>query len=208
MRPFDQLERDLLFGLEADLLRNAGPIPTRAILGPLLWQIEPIADRQAGKMICDRQRHRHLAIGFLAKLPAILRLHPNRMPALLGQARVVDDPDLDRPVLRDGRHHQLADLGQHLLVRPTASTDKMQQRLVLRRDTRRSRPRRHRLYTLALARQDQPRAVVAQRPSPIRVSDHAAKRINIRRKSCFASETHLSLHAKLESRQVADSSRL
>ena len=29
----DQLERDLLFGLEADLVRNASSVPTRAILG-------------------------------------------------------------------------------------------------------------------------------------------------------------------------------
>src|SRR5205807_9506826 len=116
----------LLLGPGAAVPRDAGPTPTRASIGSLLWQIEPTADRQAGKMVCDRPRHRHLAIGFLAKLPTVLRLHPTRMPALLGQARIVDDPDLDRPALRDGRHHQLADLGQHLLVRPTASTDKMQ----------------------------------------------------------------------------------
>jgi hypothetical protein len=120
------------------------------------------------------------------------------MSALLRDAGVVDDPDLDRPVLRDGRHHQFADLAQHLLVRPTASADKMQQRLVLRRDTRRIGPRRHRLYALALTWQDQPGAVVAQRSSPIHLTHRARKLLNIGRKADI--EIHLSLHAKLESR--------
>jgi hypothetical protein len=42
-------------------------------------------------MVGDRQRHRHLAIGLLAKLPAVLMMHPDRMRAFLGKRCVVGD---------------------------------------------------------------------------------------------------------------------
>ena len=118
--PPDLLERDLRLGLEGDVRRHAGLVPARAILGPVLRQIQPIGHRQAGGVVGNRQRHRHLTIGLLAELPAILMLHADRMLALLGESGVVDDPRLDRPVLLDRRQHQLAHLGQHLLVRPAA----------------------------------------------------------------------------------------
>jgi len=54
-------------------------------------------------MVCDRQGHRQSAVGLLAELTAILVLHPDRVLALLGERRVVDDPRLDRPVLLDRR---------------------------------------------------------------------------------------------------------
>ena len=47
-------------------------------------------------MIGNRQRHRHLAIGLLAELTAILVVHADRMLALLGERGVVDDPRLNR----------------------------------------------------------------------------------------------------------------
>jgi hypothetical protein len=46
------------------------------------------------------------------------------MPPLLGEARVIDDPSLDRPAAFDRRHDHLADLGQDLLVTPVAFTTK------------------------------------------------------------------------------------
>ena len=48
--------------------------------------------------IGQRQRYRHLAIVLLAELTAILPRHADRMPSLLGKARVVDDPGRDRAV--------------------------------------------------------------------------------------------------------------
>src|SRR5712664_2949026 len=86
----------------------------------------------------------------------------------------------------------------------------MQQRLMLRRRPRRSRPRGHRLHTLAFARQYQPGAIVAQRAHPVRVSEHARKTLHIRRKSSFAGPFVLPIHvstsrAKLESSQIVDS---
>jgi hypothetical protein len=58
-------------------------------------------------MIGDRQRHRHLTIGLLAELPAILMVHADRVGPLLEERRIVDDPGLDRPVTLDRRHHHL-----------------------------------------------------------------------------------------------------
>src|SRR5258705_5386341 len=124
--PTDVSKRDLILGLKADLFGHAGLIPSRTIVSPDLWQIELIRHRQAGMVVRDRQRHRHLAVRLLAQLSAILAGNPNRMLALFGQAGVVDNPGFDRPVTLDLRQHHLAYLGQHLLVRPPRPPDKMQ----------------------------------------------------------------------------------
>ena len=150
--PPDLIERDLRLGLEADVLWHACLLPPHFIRVPLLRQVKPIGHRQAGRVIGDRQRHGYLTIGLLAELTAILDLHAYRMLPVLGKARVVDDPCLDRPLPLHRRQYHLADLGQHFLVRPGRDTDKMQQRLVLRRRSRRGRLRGHRLHALALAR--------------------------------------------------------
>jgi hypothetical protein len=161
-------------------------------------------------MIGNRQRHRHLAIGLLAELTAILVVHADRMLALLGERGVVDDPRLNRSALLDRRQHHLAHLGQHVLVRPGRVGDKMQQRLVLCRRPRWSRPRRHRLNALAFPRQHQARAIVAQRSRPLHVTDHASKTGYILGKPRFAISTlieiHLALRApNIESPQLLDS---
>src|ERR1700720_3006144 len=85
------------------------------------------------------------------------------MLTLLGKAGVGDDPGLDRTVPLHLGHHHLANLGQHLLVRPLSLTDEMQQRLMLRRRAMRRRDRRHRLHALALARHQQTGTIVPQR---------------------------------------------
>src|SRR5215471_19664464 len=134
------------------------------------------------------------------------------MPPLLGKARIIDDPSFDLSVPFNARQHYLTNLGQHLLIRPVALTDKMQQRLMLRCCPLRSRHRRHRLDTLPIARHHQPSAVIAKRFGPPRMSDHACKTINICRKprryvSRFC-QTHLSLPMlKSESSQLYDSCR-
>src|SRR5450631_904695 len=209
-RPPYLLERDLRLGLEADIRRHTCLLPTRSIFGPLLRQIQPVGHRQAGVVVCNRQRYGHLTIGLLAELPAILMLDAHRMLSLFGEARIVDDPRLDRPVLLHRGQHHLAHLGQHFLIRPGRDTDKVKQRLVLRRRPCRSRLRRHRLHTLALSRQHQPRAIVAQRANPIGVPEHARKPRHIRRKSCFgrpfASRIHVSTSLpNPESSQIVDS---
>src|SRR5580658_636971 len=81
-------------------------------------------------MIGNRQCHGDLTIVLLAQLAAILPPDPDRMPSLLGEARVIDDPSLDRSVTLYLRQHQSADLGQNPLVRLVAFPNKMQQRLI------------------------------------------------------------------------------
>jgi hypothetical protein len=137
-------------------------------------------------------------------------VHADRMLALLGERRVVDDPRLDRTGLLDRRQHHLTYLGQHVLIRPCRKTNKVQQRLVLRRRPPRSRPRCHRLDAFALARQHQTSAIIAQLPRTPRVTDDARKLIDIDRKPRFdfpvIVETHLALRApKYESLQILDS---
>jgi hypothetical protein len=131
-------------------------------------------------MIGNRKCHGDLTIVLLAKFAAILPCNPDRMPPLLGKARVIDDPSFDRPVALQLRQYQLADLGQNLLVRPVAFTNKMQQRLMLGRSPFRRRNRRHRLDTLALARHHEPHAIIAKRSGPVRVPDHARQALDIR----------------------------
>src|SRR5215470_14740212 len=134
------------------------------------------------------------------------------MPPLLGKARIIDDPSFDLSVPFNARQHYLTNLGQHLLIRPVALTDKMQQRLMLRCCPLRSRHRRHRLDTLPIARHHQPSAVIAKRFGPSRMSDHACKTINICTKTAMLrlpilSDPSQPTMLKSESSQVYDSCR-
>jgi hypothetical protein len=63
----------------------------------------------------------------------------------------------------------------------------MQQRLMFRRDARRSYDRRHRLDTLALAGHQQSRAIILQRSRPVHVTEHRRQTIDITNKTRFAS---------------------
>ena len=175
----DLIERDLRLGLKADLLGHARLLAAGSVRGPALRQIQAIGHRQARMSIGQRQRHCDLAIVLLAELAAILPGHAHRMRALLGKARVIDDPGLDRPMSLDRRQNHLANFCQHPLVRPAPLADKMQQRLMLRRRRHRS----HRLHALALARQHQALTVIPQWLGPVGVTDHAHKFFDIRRKT-------------------------
>src|SRR5262249_14670251 len=130
------------------------------------------------------------------KLAAVLVRHPNRMPSLLRKARIVDDPGLDRSITLDRWQHQLAHLAQHLVVRPSSFTNKMQQRLMLRRRSLRCRDCRHRLYALALTRHHQSYAVVVQWRCPIRMPDHAHKPLDIAHEPRFNVLRFVETHPK------------
>src|SRR6266567_3708528 len=105
-----------MLGLEADVFRNARLAQTVAIVRPFLRQIQAIGHRQAGMAVGERQGYSNLTIIFLAKLAAILSRNTDRVPPLLGETGVVDDPRFDRSVpLYRGQHHR-TDLGQNLLV--------------------------------------------------------------------------------------------
>ena len=54
-------------------------------------------------MVGQRQADRHLAVGPLAELTAILARHPDRVAAFLRKPGVVDDPGFDRAAIFDDR---------------------------------------------------------------------------------------------------------
>ncbi len=163
----DLIERDLRLGLENHVVRDTGLLAPRFVRRPILRQIQTIGDRQARRVTGDRQRHRDLTIVGLAEPPAILPRHAHRVHALLGEACVVDDPSLDLALRFDRRQDKFAHLAQQGLVRPSRLPNQMEQRLMFRRDTSGRHNRRHRLDALALARHQQPRAIILERSRPI-----------------------------------------
>ena len=120
-----------------------------------------------------------MAIVLLAELAAVLPRDADRVPPFLGKTGVIDDPGLDRPVALDAGQHHLADLGHDGRIRPWRVGNEVKQRLMLRRHPRRRRDRGERLDALALARHQQPDAVIAQGLRPVRVTDHLHQACNI-----------------------------
>src|SRR4051812_9382639 len=181
----DLIERDLRLGLEGDRLGHTRRLAPCRIVSPLLRQIQTIGDRQTGRVIGERERHGHLAVVLLAELAAILARHPDRVPALLGEAGIVDDPGLDGPSTLEGGQDQVAHLGEHGRIRPRRLTNEMQERLVLGGNPGRGRDRSYRLDALAPGRHEQTRAVVAQGCGAVGVADDVDQRRNIGGKPHF-----------------------
>jgi hypothetical protein len=65
-------------------------------------------------VIGKRRRHPDLAIRLLTKLAAVLVRYPNRISSLIGDARVVDDPGLNRSVMLDLRQNHLTHFAHSL----------------------------------------------------------------------------------------------
>ena len=184
-RRLDLVKRDLRLGAEDDILRDARFGASVGIVGPALRQIEPVGDRQARMVIRHRQAHRDLAVVLLAELAAILPCHADRMLALLGKAGVVDDPGADRSLPLERRQHLAPHHRQHRRVRPIRLRHEVMQRLMRRLHATGRNPRRHRLDALALARQQQPRAIGLQRRLPVSVAERRRQGLDIGRKSRF-----------------------
>src|SRR4051794_15389364 len=60
-------------------------------LGPRLGQVEPAVDQRVPPAAAVGQEHADLAVLDLAQGAAVLPRHPGRVPALLGEAGLVDD---------------------------------------------------------------------------------------------------------------------
>jgi hypothetical protein len=177
----DLLQRDLRLGQKSNRLGDASRGAAHGVGRPLQRQIQPPGDRQARRMVGQRQADRDLAVVLFAELAAILTRHPDRMTALLGKAGVVDDPGFDRAAAFDEWQGQLLDPAENPLIRPRCVGNEMQQRLVLGRDSRRCRYRRDRLDALAFAWHQQAQAVITQRLRSICMPDHLGERIDIGR---------------------------
>jgi hypothetical protein len=115
----------LRFGLEHDVLGHAGFGPANRIGCPIRGKIEPKGDRQACKLVGDRQRDRDLTIVLLAKLAAILPGDADRMNSLLGESRVVDNPGAYPAALLDGGKNKGSNPSQEILLRSVGVGDKM-----------------------------------------------------------------------------------
>ena len=179
------LQRDLVLGGELNLGRNASLVAPLGILGPVLGQVQPPGYRQTRLIVGHRDADRHLAVVLLAQHPAILARHTDRVPALLREARVVDDP-----VAAAGpvhlRHHPLCNPAQQLLVGPFGLGHKVVQRLMPGAGVQRIHPCGHRFHALARQRQHQPGAVPLQprmtvpMPKPRRQVCHVALKPPVR----------------------------
>src|SRR6266404_6530872 len=81
-----------MLGLELDVRRDACLAQTFAVIRPFLRQVQAIGHWQARMFVGNRQRHRDLAIVLFAKLTTILPRNTDRMPPLLWQPGIVDNP--------------------------------------------------------------------------------------------------------------------
>ena len=206
-RGADLVEGDLRFGLEHNVLGNAGSCPANRVGRPILGKIEPKGDRQACMLVGGRQRDRDLTIVLLAKLTAILPGDPHRMNALLGESRVVDNPGAYLAALLDGRKDKGSNPPQQILLRPVGVGDKMVQRLMRALDAAGFDAGRYRLNALSIAGKNEPRTVGAKWRPPIRVPQGRRDMLNVRRKSTLASlTTSFSIHRPLRIRRESKSS--
>ena len=81
----DLVERDLRLGLKDDALGHAGLLAARRIGGPVLRQIEPIGDRQAGRVVSDRQVTATWQLSCLPSWPEYWRVTPTECRPFLGK---------------------------------------------------------------------------------------------------------------------------
>src|SRR5215470_19033437 len=151
--PFDLLQRDLWFCLEFYIFGHTRFLSPRRVVGPGLRQVQSIRYGQTRVIVGDRQRNCYLAIVLLAELSAILPRDTDRVLALLGKTRVVDDPRRNGAVHLNIRDRLRTDALHHRAVRPVSLADEMQQRLVLRCGSRWCRQRCYWLDALSLGRQ-------------------------------------------------------
>ena len=157
----------------------------RGIGRPLKRQIQAPGNRQARRMIGQRQADCDLTIVPLAELAAILTRHAHRMLALLGKSCVIDNPGFDGAMALDRRQRQLSYLRQYGIVRPGCLADKVQKRLMLFGNPRWRRGRRQRLDALAAVSRKKTHAIIAQRTLAIFVADNARKHLDISYKTRF-----------------------
>ena len=139
--------------------------------------MEPVADRQAGVLVGDRECRGDPTVVLPAELAAVPACHTHGVAALLGEAGVVGDPVADRLMALDGRENELAHDLKHRLIAPPGLGDQMVERLVGRRHALRRRARRPGLDALARTRQQQAGTVGAGRRAPVGVAEHAGDRV-------------------------------
>jgi hypothetical protein len=143
------VQRDLPLRPVGDHLGHARGCASPGIRTPVLRQEQPQADTDRHLGPGQGERDQRLTVRPLPKLTTVLPLHPDRVPTLLHQGRVVHHQHRVRPAHQPvGGPHQLL---LQRSRRPGRGGDEMMQLLGVSRRY----PGRHGLDALALARQDQ-----------------------------------------------------
>src|SRR5690606_3825549 len=143
-------QRDFGLGpVVAQFLGNPGALQAGRIARPALRQEQPQAHHDWHFSRCQGERNQRLAVGILAECRSILWRHADRMMALLGQGRIVDDqPGILASDLS-------VSLGEQRPLQwsfvPHAAADEMVQPVVADLTI----PRGHRLHALTITRANQ-----------------------------------------------------
>src|SRR6476620_2835589 len=151
--------------------RNARSLQSCAVARPTLRKEQP--QRQHDRHLAARQRQRHqgLAVGGLAQRRSVLRRNPHRMRALLGYRSVVDHQNRIAAANKPIRLNQ--QFGLYWSRVPHPGGNEVVQLIVVTN----SKPLRHRLNALAIARADQTRYVKRTHPPPRLVPQPLQKRL-------------------------------
>ena len=179
----DLFKHDLPFGLERDRLGNKRLLATGRVFGPLLRQIRPVGDRQAGMMI--GRSTMSLPPGNWLACQAARNTDGARQPSgnrAWKKRRIFENPGLDRSVPLHRRYSHLAHFGQHGSSDHGALATKWSI-LMLHRSLGWRRHGAHWLHAPAAPRDQKPRAAIPQRSRPVRGTDHLRKFFHGCRKS-------------------------
>jgi len=94
-RPLELFQPDVMLGAVPHRLGNAGLAATLAVVPIVFRQVQVAVDHRPEPPVETRvaQVHAHDTVVDLPRRPAVLSLHARGLVALLGVARLVDDPD-------------------------------------------------------------------------------------------------------------------
>jgi len=86
----DHILGKLSLWFKNDIIRHSCSSPARKIIGPLLWQIEPLIDQSPISAIDISEENANLTVIDLAQPTTILPGHANWMATLLRKAGLID----------------------------------------------------------------------------------------------------------------------
>ncbi len=172
-------QRNLPLGSKLYLARNPRSLPTNLISAPGLRKIELPRAWNAHHAVGQRHHHSDLTGVLPAQGTAILPNHSHRMPTLLRKTSVVHDPGRYRPMTLQLCQRHLSRHRQHRPLRPSGLCYEVVHRLMSSPNMTGIDPRRHRFHALALARQQKPRQIGAQRLSPVCMAERVPKPLHV-----------------------------
>src|SRR6266702_3203265 len=149
-RSLNLFASNLPLGSKLNLLRHARFPTTGSILGPFLWQVQPIVQRHTAVRVGQGQAHRYLTILRLAQAPAVLPRHTHRMLTRRYTRGVIHSPPAPLILLQQRRSALFRPYTQNRMIVPVGSGHVVDHRLMRRAHIFRTYTRRHRLDALSL----------------------------------------------------------